>query len=394
MISNKAYGYGSAKSAIRELAGYGAKRAKEIGPENVMNFTIGNPSVPAPKEVSDAIEDIIKNNSPNIYNSYTAANGREETRKAIADNLNKRYGTGYGPGNFFLVCGAAAGLTSAISALLAEEDSEIMVLAPNFPEYKVFIEGNGGVMNWVSAADDMRFNYEAIQKQLNEKVQAVIVNSPNNPSGVIFSEEEMKKFCQILEEKEKEYGHPIYIITDEPYRELVLVDGVKVPWVPSLYDNTIVVYSWSKSLSLPGERIGYVLVPDAVADKNLMAAVAGAARSMGYVCAPALFQMVIERCVDVKPNIEVYKRNRDILYENLTEMGYTVADPAGAFYLFIKAPDGNAEEFSKKAMAHDLLLVPGTSFGAPTHLRLSFCVDTEKIEKSIPIFKELMKEYQ
>lgn len=394
MISNKAYGYGSAKSAIRELAGYGAKRAKEIGPENVMNFTIGNPSVPAPQEVRDAISDIIQNNSPNVYNSYTAANGREETRKAIADNLNKRYGTNYDPENFFLVCGAAAGLTSAICALLAEKDSEIMVLAPNFPEYKVFIEGNGGVMNWVPAATDMRLNYAGIEKQMNEKVQAVIINSPNNPSGVIFSKDEIEKLCQILKAKEKEYGHPIYIITDEPYRELVLVDGVEVPWVPSLYDNTVVVYSWSKSLSLPGERIGYVLVPNTVSDKDLMAAVAGAARSMGYVCAPALFQMVIEKCVDVAPNIEVYKRNRDILYKNLTEMGYTVADPSGAFYLFIKAPDGDAEKFSEKAKARDLLLVPGTSFGAPTHLRLSFCVDTEKIEKSIPIFKELMEEYQ
>lgn len=394
MISKKAYGYGSAKSVIRELAGYGAQRAKEVGPENVMNFTIGNPSVPSPKEIGDAIVDIVKNNSPNAYNSYTAAPGREETRKAVADNLNKRYGTDYGPGNFFMVCGAAAGLTSSIRALLVEEDSEIMVLAPNFPEYKVFIEGNGGKMNWVPAAPDMRINYEAIEKQMNEKVQGLIINSPNNPSGVIFSEEEVSKLCDILRAKEKEYGHPIYIISDEPYRELVLVDDVEVPWIPSLYDDTIVVYSWSKSLSLPGERIGYVLVPDTVADDKLMTTVAGAARSLGFVCAPSLFQQVIERCVDIEPDLDVYKRNRDILYKNLTEMGYTVADPAGAFYLFLKAPDGDSEKFSEKAKEHDLLLVPGTSFGAPTHLRLSFCVETEKIEKSIPIFKKLLEEYK
>lgn len=269
-----------------------------------------------------------------------------------------------------------------------------MVLAPFFPEYTVFINGQGGKQVLVPCKDDMQLNVEGVKEALTPNTKAIIVNSPNNPSGVVYTLDEMKALAELLEAKEKEYGHPIYIIADEPYRELVLIDGLEVPFIPNLYKNTVICYSWSKSLSLPGERIGYILVPSEVDDEMLMAAVGGAARVLGYVCAPTLFQMVVERCVGIEPNLDVYKKNRDLLYDGLIKLGYNVAKPAGAFYLFIEAPDGDSEKFSEKAKAHDMLVVPGTGFGSKAHMRLSYCVETEKCEKSLAVFEELMKEYK
>ncbi|PSJ31503.1 aspartate aminotransferase [Peptostreptococcus russellii] len=394
MISQDMVKLGTSKSVIRELSGFGAARAAEIGAENVLDFSLGNPSVPAPKEVQDAIIDIIKDNSPKVYHSYSSGAGHNGTRKAIADNLNKRYGTDYTLDNLLMTCGAAASLNIVFKALVASPEDEIMVLAPFFPEYTVFIQAQGAKQVLVPAQNDMQLNLDGIKSALTPNTKAIVVNSPNNPSGVVYSLEEIKALTELLEAKSKEYGHTIYLVTDEPYRELVLIDGLEVPFIPNYYDNTIVCYSWSKSLSLPGERIGYVLVPNKVEDKMVMAACGGAARALGYVCAPTLFQMVIERCVDVEPDLTVYKKNRDLLYDGLTKLGYNVAKPAGAFYLFIEAPDGDSQKFSDKAKEYDMLVVPGAGFGSASHMRLSYCVETEKCERALPIFEKLMKDYK
>ena len=393
MANKKMTSLGKQKSVIRELAGFGAERAKVVGPENVLNFSIGNPSVPAPKEVQEAIIDLTKNEKPQAVHSYSAGNGFESTRQAIAENLNKRYGTDYDANNLYMTCGAAASLNISLAALIEEPTDEVVVLAPFFPEYTVFIESQGGKMVLVEARDDMQLHAEDVEKVLTENTRAVLINTPNNPAGVIYAKKDLEELAAMLEKKSKEFGRPIYILSDEPYRELVLVDDAEVAWVPSIYDNTVVCYSWSKSLSLPGERIGYILVPGTVEDKDLMPAVGGAGRSLGFVCAPTLMQKVIERCVDVEPDVEVYKKNRDLLFDALTEIGYQVAKPAGAFYLFIKSPDGDSETFSERAKEYDMLVVPGTGFGSKAFMRLSYCVDTETCEKSIPIFKEMMDKY-
>ncbi|MDO4720893.1 MAG: pyridoxal phosphate-dependent aminotransferase [Peptostreptococcaceae bacterium] len=394
MISQDMVKLGTAKSVIRELAAFGAERAAVVGAENILDFSLGNPSVPAPQEVQDTIIDIINNNPPKVYHGYSSGAGHNGCRKAIADDLNKRFGTDYTMNNLLMTCGAAASLNITFRALIASAEDEIIAMAPFFPEYTVFITGQGGKQVVVPAQDDMQLNLEGVRAALTKNTKAIIVNSPNNPSGVVYSEEEIKALAALLKEKSAEYGHPIYIVTDEPYRELVFEEGLVVPFIPNYYDNTVVCYSWSKSLSLPGERIGYVLVPNKVEDPLLMAAVAGAARVLGYVCAPTLFQMVVERCVGVQPDLTVYKKNRDLLYDRLTKMGYKVAKPSGAFYLFVQAPDGDSEKFSEKAKEHDMLIVPGAGFGTKEYVRLAYCVETEKCERSLPIFEKIMAEYK
>ena len=392
MISQEMIKLGTQRSVIRELFSYGLQRAEVVGAENVLDFSIGNPSVPAPKEVQDAIIDIVKNNDPMVYHGYSTSQGHAGCRKAVAGNLNKRFNKSYTLNDIFMTCGAAASLCITFRALTASADDEIIVLAPYFPEYKVFVEGQGAKMKLVQSKNDMRLNLEGIKEAVNKNTKALLINSPNNPSGVVYSKEEIKELSDYLKKMQNELGQTIYLISDEPYRELVFNDE-PVPFIPDYYDNTIICYSWSKSLSLPGERIGYVLVNDKCEDnKTVMAAVGGAARSLGYVCAPTLFQLVIEKCIDVKPNLEVYRKNRDILYDALTEMGYNVAKPDGAFYLFIEAPNGDSKEFSDKAKEHDVLVVPGTGFGTDTHIRLSYCVDTEKCEKALIVFEKLIKE--
>jgi len=394
VISQEMLKLGTSKSVIRELFSYGQQRAQKVGFENVLDFSLGNPSVPAPKEVQDAIIDIVKNNDPVFYHGYSSSQGHDGCRKAIADNLNKRFSTEYSLDDLFMTCGAAASLNIVFKALTVSAADEVIVLAPYFPEYKVFIEGQGSKMKLVSSCNDMRLNLDGIKEAVNENTKALLINSPNNPSGVVYTKDEIKELTNYLKEMEKKLGHTIYLISDEPYRELVFT-GEPVSFIPNFYDDTIVCYSWSKSLSLPGERIGYVLVNNKCSEnETVMSAVGGAARVLGYVCAPTLFQLVIEKCVNVEPNLEVYKKNREILYNGLTKMGYNVAKPDGAFYLFIEAPNGNSEEFSEKAKAYDVLVVPGTGFGSKTHMRLSYCVDTEKCEKALPVFEKLMKEFK
>ncbi|WP_373899746.1 pyridoxal phosphate-dependent aminotransferase [Haloimpatiens sp. FM7315] len=393
MVSTKMYEYGSKRSCIRDLFEFGKKQKAIVGKDNVFDFSLGNPSIPAPESVKDAILSILNEETPVAIHSYSSAQGHDSVRDAIASSLNKNYGTNYTKNNLFMTCGAAPTLMACFKALICDDESEIMAIAPYFPEYKCFVEASNGKLTVVPAdTKSFQIHFEELEKLINKNTQAIIINSPNNPSGVVYTEETIEKLSAILTEKSKELGHPIYLISDEPYRELAY-NGVKVPFVPSYYKNTIVCYSYSKSLSLPGERIGYALVPSEVEDFEMVyASIAGGARASGHVCAPTLFQRVIEKCVDVKPNLETYEKNRNLLYDSFTKMGYNCAKPDGAFYLFFEAPKGyTALEFSEKAKKQNVLIVPGDDFGCPNHLRLSYCVTTEQIEKALPIFENLIK---
>ncbi|MBQ8503234.1 MAG: pyridoxal phosphate-dependent aminotransferase [Clostridia bacterium] len=393
MISEKMYELGAKSSVIREIFEYGKKRKAEIGADNVYDYSLGNPSVPAPESVNEAIRELTLNMNSCDLHGYTSAVGDNGTRQAIADDLNKRFGTSFGMHNFYMTCGAAASLCITFRAL-AEKDDEIIIFAPYFPEYKVFISSQGATPVEVKCdADTLQIDLDRFEKAITKNTKAVVVNSPNNPSGVVLSEDTVKGMCEILKRKQAEYGKPIFIISDEPYRELVY-DGVKVPFLTKYYDNTIVCYSYSKSLSLPGDRIGYILVPDEVADFELIyKAVCGAGRSLGYVCAPSMMQFVIRKCVGQTGDISVYKHNRDLLVNAFNEYGFKVAKPDGAFYLFMKSPEEDAVAFCEKAKKYELLLVPSDSFGFPGYVRLSYCVSTAMIEKSLPSFKALSEEY-
>ena len=396
MVNQTMQQLGSSPSAIRELFAYGLQQAKVIGPENVFDYTLGNPSIPAPAAVNQAICEILKDTDSIAVHGYSMAGGFDATRQAIADNLNRRFGTSIQARNLFITCGAAPALISAIKALAATPDSEIMAVAPYFPEYKPFVEKNGAKFV-VIPADRQQFqiNLAEVEARITANTQAIIINSPNNPSGVVYTEETLKKLGEILTRKGAEVGHPIYIIADEPYRELVY-GGVKVPFIPTIYDNTIVCYSWSKSLSLPGERIGYVCVPDTCADaSDVLNAVAGASRANGHVCAPTLLQKVIERCVNEMPDLAAYNENRTLLYDSLTAMGYRCAKPDGAFYLFVEAPNGDGRAFSQKAkVEHNLLVVPGEEFECDGYMRLSYCVSNAMIRRSLPAFQAMIDSYR
>ena len=392
MISKKMLDLGTKRSVIRDIFEYGSKLAKEIGAENVLDFSLGNPSTPAPREVANTIKYMVEGLSPKDYNSYTSSAGDTDTRLAVAKNLNKRFSTDYTDKNIFMTCGASASLNIIFKAII-ESDDEIIVNIPYFPEYKVFIEGQGGKPVFVKCSENLCLDISEIENKINENTKAILINSPNNPSGVIYPKENLSALTELLERKQNEYSHPIFLISDEPYRELVFTDE-KSEFLPNLYNNTLVAYSWSKSLSLPGERIGYILVPNKVKNhEDVFAAVGGAARVLGYVCAPSMFQYVVKSCVDVEPNIGVYRTNRNILFKELLKMGYTVANPNGAFYMFIKSPNDDGVDFCERAKKYNMLLVPGEGFGMKEYVRLSFCVETEKIEKSIDIFKKLISEY-
>ena len=392
MISKKMLDLGTKRSVIRDIFEYGNKLAKEIGAENVLDFSLGNPSTPAPREVANTIKYMVEGLSPKDYNSYTSSAGDTDTRLAVAKNLNKRFSTDYTDKNIFMTCGASASLNIIFKAII-EPNDEIIVNIPYFPEYKVFIEGQGGKPVFVKCSENLCLDISEIENKINENTKAILINSPNNPSGVIYTKENLSALTELLERKQNEYSHPIFLISDEPYRELVFTNE-KPEFLPNLYNNTLVAYSWSKSLSLPGERIGYILVPNKVKNhEDVFAAVGGAARVLGYVCAPSMFQYVVKSCVDVEPNIGVYRTNRNILFKELPEMGYKVANPDGAFYMFIKSPNDDGVDFCERAKKYHMLLVPGEGFGMKEYVRLSFCVETEKIEKSIDVFKKLISEY-
>lgn len=390
MVNEKAYLSGTKRSCIRELFEYGRARAAIVGADKVYDFSLGNPSIPAPVEVNETIAALLQDTDSLSLHGYTTAIGDHTTRQAIAEDLNSRYGSNAKPADFFITCGAAPGLCAVFGAL-SVPDGEILAIAPHFPEYRPFAE-NAGLHFRAIAPDipDFQINLSALSSAITKNTQAVIVNSPNNPSGTVYSRETLTALGEILAKKSREFGHPIYIVSDEPYRELCY-DGAEVPFLPGIYKNTIVCYSYSKSLSLPGERIGYVYVPENADDAPaLLAAVAGSARQMGHVCAPSLWQKVIARCAHLRPDLESYDKNRRALYNGLVEAGYRVAKPDGAFYLFVQAPGGDAKAFSEKAKKKDLLVVPGDDFGCPGYFRLCYCVKYHKIVESLPIFRELI----
>ena len=394
MISEKMLELGKKSSVIREIFEYGKKRKAEIGADNVFDFSLGNPSVPAPKKVTDVINRLISETPAEVLHGYTSAPGDMNVRTAIAENIKEKFGVDANAGNIYMTCGAAASLTVTLNAV-AEAGDEVIVLAPFFPEYRVFVEQAGAKLVAVSCKkDDLQIDFAALENAVTPNTKAIIVNSPNNPSGVIIPESDIVKLCELLKRKQREYGKEIFIISDEPYRELVYT-GEPVPYIPCYYDNTFVCYSYSKALSLPGERIGYIFVSPKMKNAgDVFAAVCGSGRALGYVCAPALMQYTIAECLNDTADISVYEKNRSILYNALTDIGYTVIKPDGAFYMFVKSLEEDANKFYERAKKFELLLVPADSFGCEGFVRISYCVDTELIEKSLPAFKALYEDYK
>ena len=393
-VSQRMLNLGTARSEIREAFAFAQARAAEVGAENVDDFSIGNPSVPAPATVAEAVHKLVDAIDPIKLHGYTPAQGDAQARQALAEDLNRRFGTNYTADNFYLTAGAAGALCCALSALSCPGDTFI-TFAPYFPEYKVFVESAGAELVTVPAdIEDFQIDFAAFDQALTPNTKGVIINSPNNPTGVVYSEATIQKLAQVLTEKSKEYGHTIWLISDEPYREIVYRD-TPLPWVPNYYPNTLVCYSYSKSLSLPGQRIGYVLVPPQAEDADIVyAAVCGAGRALGYVCAPSLFQLVAAECTGQTADIEIYHKNRDLLLNSLRDMGYTCAQPDGAFYLFPRSLEPDARAFCERARKYDLVLVPGDSFGCPGHVRISYCVPTEQIQRALHKFEQLAAEYK
>ena len=390
MINQTAYALGANRSCIRDLFEYGRRRAAVVGEENIYDYSLGNPSIPAPAAVDQTIREVLADTPSLQVHSYTSAVGDIQIRQAIADDLNLRYQAGVRPEELFITCGAAPALTAVFRAL-AVPGAEILAIAPYFPEYKPFVENAGAAFKVIPAdVPDFQIKLDAVEAALTPNTAAIIINSPNNPSGTVYTRQTLTELAALLTWKGEEFGHPIYLVSDEPYRELVY-GGAEVPFIPTIYPNTVACYSYSKSLSLPGERIGYVYVPRQAADSaELYAAVAGAARAMGHVCAPALWQKVIARCVHLRPDLNAYDKNRRALYDGLTALGYEMAKPDGAFYLFVKAPGGDASAFSERAKEKDLLVVPGDGFGCPGYFRLCYCVSYDMIQRSLPVFAELI----
>lgn len=394
MINNEMMSLGKKSSVIREIFEYAKRRKAEIGADNVFDFSIGNPSIPAPDVVNETMKKLIDNKDAVALHGYTSAQGDMGVRTTIADSIKKRFGVDATADYIYMTCGAAASLTITLNALLNSGD-EVIVLAPFFPEYKVFIGKAGGKAVVVPCREeDFQIDFDALSGALTKNTKAIIVNSPNNPTGVVLSSETLEKLAELLEAKQKEFGSDIYVIADEPYRELVYGD-VEVPYIPNFYDKTIVCYSYSKSLSLPGERIGYVFVnPNQKDAKDIFAAVCGAGRALGFVCAPSLLQYTIGECVDKVSDISVYDKNRKLLVETLSKYGYKTARPDGAFYLFMKALEDDAYAFCERAKKYELLLVPSDDFGFKGYVRIAYCVTTEQIERALPAFEKLYKDYE
>ena len=394
MFNEKMYALGSKRSTIREIFEYAKTRSAEIGADKVFDFSIGNPSVPAPDAVNEEIVRQVNQTPSVVLHGYTSAQGDKGVRDAIAANYTRRFGVALSGDDLYMTCGAAASLTVSLHALINDGD-EVIVFAPFFPEYRVFVE-NAGAKLTVLQSDEKTLlpDFNELEKALNPKVKAVLINSPNNPSGVVYGEKTMQTLCDMLKAKSNEYGKPVFLISDEPYRELIYDETTKVPCPMAYYDNVLVCYSYSKSLSLPGERIGYIAVcPKAENAKAIYAAVCGAGRALGFVCAPALFQRVAAACDGMTADLSVYKRNRDLLYNALTSYGFTCVYPDGAFYLFMKAAEEDAKAFCERAKKYELLFVNGADFGCAGWVRIAYCVQTEQIERALPLFKQLAEEY-
>ncbi|HAR92127.1 MAG TPA: pyridoxal phosphate-dependent aminotransferase [Eubacterium sp.] len=386
--------FGKVRSEIRDLFEYGMKRKAEIGEENVYDFSIGNPSVPTPQCVNDAIKELVDTSDSISLHGYTSAQGDAMVRKTVADHLNKKYGAKVSADNIYMTCGAAAALSIVMNACMQPGD-ECLVIKPYFPEYGVYIERSGAKVVEVDPEDTtLQIDIDNVETAINENTKAIVINSPNNPSGVVYKKDKIVALCELLKKKEEEYGHPIFIITDEPYRELIY-DDIELPYLINYYDNTFSCYSYSKALSMPGERIGYVVVSPKITNyEDAYAAICGSGRALGYVCAPSLWQKVVAKCVDATSDISIYKKNRDLFYNSLTEMGFECVYPDGAFYLFVKAMEEDSRAFSDKCKEHEILVVPADSFGMPGYVRVSYCVETKQIEDALPAFKALAEEYK
>lgn len=395
MLSKKVLELSKQHSVIRDIFEFGMERAKEVGTENVFDFSIGNPSVPAPKEVDDTAMEYIKGGDPVAVHGYTSNAGIFEVRDAVAASLNRRFATTYSADNIFMTIGAAAAVGICFKSLVDGPEDEIITFAPYFPEYQVYAEGAGCKLTVIPAeTETFQIDFDRLKSAINMHTKAVLINSPNNPSGAVYSKHTIQRLAELLTKKQKETGHSIYIISDEPYREIVY-DGIKLPHVPKYYDNTLVCYSFSKSLSIPGERIGYIIAPCEAEDYwNLLAVFIAAGRLLSYVSVPALYQKVVGDCVDLTADLSVYQANKDLFYNALTDMGYECVEPGGAFYLFPKALEPDANAFCERAKKYDLLMVPGDSFGCPGYVRISYCVPTERIEKALPLFQKLIDEYK
>lgn len=394
MISKKMENMVANSSAIRAMFEEGNRLAKIYGPENVFDFSLGNPNVPAPEAVKRAIKELLDEEDPVVLHGYTNSNaGYEDVRTAVADSLNERFGTHFAARNITMTVGAAGGLNVILKSLINPGD-EVIAFAPYFGEYRSYTNNYDGVLVEISPNTvDFQPKLDEFEQKITAKTKAVIVNTPNNPTGVVYSEETIQKMAAIMEAKQKEYGTDIYLISDEPYRELAY-DGVEVPYLTKYYANTVVGYSYSKSLSLPGERIGYLVIPDEAADsEKLIGAANVATRILGFVNAPTLQQKVVKACLNEKTDISYYNRNREALYNGLKELGFACIKPEGAFYLFVKSPITDEKEFCNEAKKHNILIVPGTSFACPGYVRMAYCVSYETIVNSLPKFAELAKQY-
>lgn len=390
--NEKSYALGSKRSIIREIFEYSKIRANEIGADKVFDFSLGNPSVEPPQEVVNSIKELLETENQTLLHGYTSAQGDLSVRTTVANNINSRFNLELTPNNIYMTCGAAASLSICLKAVVNSGD-ECIVFAPFFTEYRVFVENALGKLVISAPNKDLQIDLTDFESKITENTKAVIINSPNNPSGVVYTEDVISSVCKILEKKQKEYNKVIYLIADEPYRELVYGD-IFVPYLMNYYKNTLVCYSYSKSLSLPGERIGYIAVnPEMQDSSNVYLAVCGAGRSLGYVCAPSLFQQVVKKCIDAKVNIDAYKKNRDLLYNSLMEYGYDCVKPDGAFYLFVASPDGDAYSFYEKAKQKEILVVPCDDFGIKGYVRIAYCVDYNRIKNSLESFKALASEF-
>ena len=390
-MNEKMYQLGAAPNAIRALFAYGLARKAEIGQDKVFDFSLGNPNIPAPEIVKQTIIDLL-GMPPSALHGYTPAQGTPAVRAAIAESINQRFGMAATPDNLYMTVGAAASLTITLSAITSPGD-EVIVLSPYFTEYKVWIEQAGCTCVEVSLRPDFQLDIAAIEAAITNKTAAIIVNSPNNPVGTVYPQASLEELARLLGAEQQQRGRSITIISDEPYREIVY-DGVSVPFIPALYDNTIVCYSYSKSLSLPGQRIGYIYVSERMpAAREIYLAVCGAGRALGFVCAPVLFQHVIERCVDQPADVDAYAENRRVLTEGLGRLGYEFIEPQGAFYLWVKALEEDTEAFAERAKAHELLIVPSTCFGCEGWVRIGYCVSKETIENSLSAFAALKATY-
>ena len=393
MINEKMYELGTKKSTIRTIFEFGRKRAAEVGEENIFDFSLGNPNVQTPKFIKDAIIEILENPNTSEIHGYTVAPGNPKVREILAKSINERFNTKFSGKNLFITSGAAAAITISFKAL-SEPNDEFITFAPYFPEYKCFVESVGAKLIVVPAqVEDFQINFDEFIKRINSHTKAIIINSPNNPSGAVYSEDTIKKLAEILNKKSKEFSKPIFLISDEPYREIAY--DIEVPYVTNYYKNSIVCYSYSKSFSLPGERIGYIVVPDEIADfGKIYGSIAGAARVLTHVNAPSLWQLVIAKCAGMPSDISIYRKNAEILYNGLIDAGFTCNKPQGAFYLFPKCLENDYYAFCERAKKYDLLLVPGNDFGCPGYFRAAYCIKTETIERSLPLFKKLAEEYK